>query len=107
MTPIPAPKVNRLPRSSGHATRFASSSKPDRLQQPVTVFVRGGTYRIGTTLILGRQDSGTQAAPIVWQAAAGEEVRLCGGVVLSPDAFQPVRDEEHPVASRRPRCAPR
>ena len=64
------------------------------LAQPVTVFVRGGTYRIGASLTLGTQDSGTEAAPVVWQAAAGEEVRLCGGAALSPDAFQPVSDEK-------------
>jgi len=64
------------------------------LTQPVTVLVRGGTYRLGASLVLGAQDSGTEAAPVVWQAAAGEEVRLCGGAALSPDAFQPVRDEK-------------
>ncbi len=64
------------------------------LAQPVTVLVHGGTYRIGTSLVLGSQDSGTEAAPIVWQAAAGEEVRLCGGVALPADAFQSVTDEK-------------
>ncbi|MCY2992550.1 MAG: right-handed parallel beta-helix repeat-containing protein [Planctomycetota bacterium] len=63
------------------------------LAQPVAVLVHGGTYRIGTSLVLGSQDSGTEASPIVWQAAAGEEVRLCGGVALPADAFQPVTDE--------------
>jgi len=63
------------------------------LAQPVTVFVHGGVYRLGASLVLGQQDSGTAAAPVVWQAATGEEARLCGGAVLSPDVFQPVRDE--------------
>jgi hypothetical protein len=57
--------------------------------------VSGGTYRIGASLLLGVQDSGAESAPIVWQAAAaGEEVRLCGGAALSPAAFQPVSDEK-------------
>ncbi len=63
------------------------------LTDPITVFVRGGTYRITTTFTLGAEDSGTPAAPIVWQAAPGEEVRLCGGVVVPPEALQPVREE--------------
>jgi len=63
------------------------------LAQPVSVFVHGGTYRVGKSLVLDEQDSGTEAAPIVWQATADEEVRLCGGVVLPTDAFRPVTDE--------------
>jgi hypothetical protein len=64
------------------------------LVQSVNIFVRGGTYRIRTSLVLSAQDSGAEAAPIVWQAAAGEEVRLCGGVALPADGFQPVTDEK-------------
>ena len=64
------------------------------LKEPVTVCVRGGSYRISASLILGAQDSGTEAAPIVWQAAPGEEVRLCGGPALSTKAFVPVTDEK-------------
>lgn len=63
------------------------------LAKPVSVFVHGGTYRVGTSLVLDEQDSGTEVAPIVWQATAGEDVRLCGGVILPTDAFQPVTDE--------------
>lgn len=61
--------------------------------EPITVNLRGGTYPIATTLTLGSEDSGTPTAPIVWQAADGEEVRLCGGVVVPVDALEPVRDE--------------
>ena len=64
------------------------------LAQPVRVFVHGGTYRVGTSLVLDEQDSGTEAAPIVWQATADEEVRLCGGVALPTNAFQPITDEK-------------
>jgi hypothetical protein len=69
-------------------------TKAGPLAEPVTVIVHGGTYRTGSSLVLGPQDSGTEAAPVVWQAAAGEEVRLCGGNVLSPNAFYPVTDEK-------------
>ena len=47
------------------------------LKKPVTVVVRGGTYRLQAGLIPGTPDTGTEAAPVVWQAASGEEVRLC------------------------------
>ena len=64
------------------------------LKEPVTVCVRGGSYRISASLILEVQDSGTEAVPIVWQAAPGEEVRLCDGPALSTKAFVPVTDEK-------------
>lgn len=62
------------------------------LEEPVSVVVHGGTYRLEATFRLGAEDSGTDAAPVVWQAAPGEEVRLVGGVTLRADAFRPVDD---------------
>ena len=61
--------------------------------ESITVFVRGGTYRVTDSLTLDARDSGTETAPVVWRATAGEEVRLCGGPILPPDAFRPVTDE--------------
>ena len=57
--------------------------------QARTVILGGGTYRIGKSLLLGPEDSGTEQLPVVWQAAPGEEVRLIGGVRLT--GWQPVR----------------
>ena len=62
--------------------------------ESVAVVVRGGTYRISASLKLDAQDSGSEDAPTVWRAATGEEVRLCGGPTLPPDAFSPVTDEK-------------
>ena len=73
------------------ATRRLKETEP--LQQPVTVVVRGGMYRLQASLILGTPDSGTESAPVIWQATPGEQVRLCGGAALSADAFAPVVDE--------------
>jgi len=56
------------------------------------VVVRGGTYFLKETFALGREDSGTEGHPVVWQGAAGEEVRLCGGVTLPPQVFRPLTD---------------
>ena len=74
------------------ATRQLKATGP--LKEPVTVVVRGGTYRLQASLILGTPDSGTESAPVIWQAAPGEEVRLCGGAALSADAFVPVTDDK-------------
>jgi hypothetical protein len=62
------------------------------LSEPVSVLVRGGTYRLAATLTLGPESSGTAAAPVVWAAAPGAEVRLSGGITLAGDAFRPLGD---------------
>jgi len=56
----------------------------------ITVCVRGGRYRIGQTLQLTAADSGTEQFPVIWQAAAREEVRWIGGTRLTE--FRPVSD---------------
>ncbi len=58
--------------------------------QSVEVVLHGGTYELKKTLTLGPEDSGTPAAPAIWRAAAGEEVRLSGGPLV-PD-WKPVSD---------------
>jgi len=35
---------------------------------PVTVFLRGGIYRIEDTFVLGEQDSGTEQSPVTYRA---------------------------------------
>jgi hypothetical protein len=56
---------------------------------PVTVNIRGGIYRVTETLALTADDSGTEQAPVVWQAMPGETVRLIGGARLT--GFEPVK----------------
>jgi hypothetical protein len=46
---------------------------------PVRVILRGGTYYLDAPLELGPEDSGTEQAPVVYSAAAGERVVLSGG----------------------------
>jgi len=57
---------------------------------PVTVYLRGGTYRIKHTVELTAQDAGDERAPVTWRAYPGEEVRLVGGARLR--GFTPVAD---------------
>ncbi len=59
----------------------------------VTVWLRGGTYERKQTFELGRRDSGTRGAPIVYRAVKGEDVRLAGGSTLPGSAFKPVTDK--------------
>src|SRR4051794_16967287 len=46
---------------------------------PICVFLRAGTYYLDSPLEYGPEDSGTQNAPVIYAAAASEEVTLSGG----------------------------
>jgi len=50
-----------------------------KLDRPVTVLVRGGTYHLPETLVLGPEDSGTATTPVAYEAHPGEKVVLSGG----------------------------
>ncbi len=56
----------------------------------VTVELAAGVYEQAQPFELTAEDSGTVAAPIVYRAAAGAEVRVVGGKELTN--FQPVTD---------------
>lgn len=58
------------------------------------VVVRGGAYSVRETFTLAKEDSSTKSHPVIWQSFPGEEVRLCGGLVLSPGAFCPLTDAD-------------
>ncbi len=58
----------------------------------VTVWVRGGVYRITKTFELTKADAGTAEAPIVYRATEGEAVSLMGGTPIPPTAFAKVTD---------------
>lgn len=49
------------------------------LPGPVVVLVRGGKYFLEEPLVLGSEDSGSQAAPVVYRAYPGERPILSGG----------------------------
>ncbi len=49
------------------------------LTQPVTVYVRGGTYTLPKPLVFTVADSGTEKAPISYTAYPGETPLLSGG----------------------------
>ena len=51
--------------------------------RPVTIHLHGGTYYQAEPLVLSAEDSGTAAAPVVWQAEPGDEVVISGGMTLA------------------------
>lgn len=55
---------------------------PQRGKEPVSVIVRGGTYRLPETLVLTAADSGASNAPVEYRSAAGETVVISGGEEL-------------------------
>ena len=52
------------------------------LKQPVTVFLRGGTYYLPRPLTFTPQDSGTKDYPITYKAYPGEKPIISGGSVI-------------------------
>ena len=53
--------------------------KTQKEPRTVRVVLRGGTYYLDAPLEFGPEDSGTETAPVVYAAAAGEKVVLSGG----------------------------
>ncbi len=58
--------------------------------RPVTVWLRGGVYERQMPFRLTDEDSGTEAAPVVYRAWPGEEVRVVGGRQV--EGWTPVTD---------------
>jgi hypothetical protein len=56
------------------------------------VVIRGGIYSREDTFSLGKQDSGTSDAPVIYEGCPGEDVRFSGGRVIPAAAFKPVTD---------------
>lgn len=64
------------------AIRQLKSQQGGTLQQPVTVFVRGGTYFLSETLKFTFEDSGTEAFPITYKAYPNENPVISGGKLI-------------------------
>jgi hypothetical protein len=60
------------------AVRQLNQREPDR-RRPVIVAIRGGTYELAEPIIFVPEDSGTEQAPIVYQAFGDERPVLSGG----------------------------
>jgi hypothetical protein len=62
-----------------------------RGREPITVYVREGTYYQETTLGFTSEDSGTQDSPVIYAAYQNEKVVISGGMRLSL-VWTPFRD---------------
>jgi alpha-L-fucosidase len=62
-----------------------------RGKQPITVYLRGGTYYLKRPLIFTHEDSGTQDAPVSYAAYKSEKVVVSGGRALEL-SWKPYRD---------------
>jgi hypothetical protein len=71
---------------------------------PVTVWLRGGAYRLSRSFELAAEDGGAPGAPVVYRAWPGEEARLTGGVPVPVSALrtagEPAVLERLPAAVR-------
>jgi hypothetical protein len=61
----------------------------------VTVYLRGGVHRRTTSFVLTAQDSGSEAAPIIYSAYPGETPVLTSTRVLASSAWVPLAASEH------------
>jgi len=63
------------------AVRALKAKAPDR-DRAIIVLVRGGTYFLDRTIAFGPEDSGTEKAPVTYEAYGGERPVLSGGVAI-------------------------
>ena len=61
-------------------------------REAVTVEVRAGTYYLPETLVLTGTDSGTKAAPVVYQAYQKEQPVISGGILMRNLKWQPYQN---------------
>jgi hypothetical protein len=78
----PKPDGTDGPLASLGAARDAVRKLPQKGQKPIAVELRGGVYRLSEPVVFTADDSGTAAAPIVYQARPGERPILSGGVPI-------------------------
>ncbi len=63
------------------AVRSVKTAGP--LKEPVTVYLRGGVYRIEEAIQFAPEDSGSQQAPVTYAAYRGERPVISGGRPIS------------------------
>ncbi len=70
------------------AVRALKAESPDK---PLTVLIRGGTYRLEQSVVFSGRDSGSALAPITYKAYPGETPIFSGGRVVT--GWKPYRDQ--------------
>ena len=72
--------------------RAQQAARQARGREAVTILLREGTYYLSETFVLTAEDSGTQGAPVVYQAYAKEQAVISGGIRLRDLKWEPYRD---------------
>jgi parallel beta-helix repeat protein len=67
---------------SRDAIRQLKREQGGTLKQPVTVFLRGGTYFLTEPITFSAEDSGTKECPVTYQAYRNEKPILSGGRLI-------------------------
>jgi hypothetical protein len=90
------PGTPARPLRSLEAARSVLRQQRKQQQPPraTTVWIAGGTYYLARSFELDTGDSGDKAAPVVYRAVAGQQVRLVGGRRIPPQAFRKVTAAE-------------
>jgi hypothetical protein len=81
-----------LERPFATLQRAQQAARQARGREPVTVFLREGTYYLPETLVFTAEDSGTQAAPVAYRAYRKEQAVISGGARLKDLKWEPYRD---------------
>ena len=63
-------------------------------KEGITVWIRDGVYSFSKTFELDERDSGTESSPIIYRAYQNEKVRILGGVEISSNQVQQVKDKK-------------
>ena len=93
---LTAPNAEKTDGPFGTVVRARDAIREMKAQQslsnPVTVMVRGGTYFLDDTLVLGQEDSGTKDCPITYMAYPGEKPIISGGRKIT-ESWNPYKGE--------------
>ena len=82
----------KTPEGARDAIRAWRKTLPADANEAVTIWLRGGTYPLGRTFELTKQDGGAAGTPVTYAAYQDEIVRLTGGREIPAQAFGPVRE---------------
>jgi hypothetical protein len=77
------PGTRERPFASLQRAQHETRALKQRATQPITVWVRGGTYYLEAPLVFTPEDSGTSEAPISYKAYPQEIVTISGGRKLN------------------------
>ena len=61
-------------------------------REAVTIFIRQGTYYLPETMVFTAEDSGSETAPVVYQAYEKEQVVISGGLRLKDLKWENYKD---------------